>query len=100
MIGSMDYTKCDDCPISITCCENILKQLRCYSCIHYVQGVCTVYGKLPDMRGCCGLAVQIKLAECFGAVVVANRDFGIECCLVDCLGCEECMKEWEERQAE
>lgn len=40
------------------------------------------------------------IRECLNAPVTIWKDGTLDCALVSVLGCEECMRQWEERQTE
>jgi hypothetical protein len=104
VIGQMQYTICGNshlskCPNERNCIDKILTMPQCFTCFHYKNKLddegftCTIHGDLPEMRGCCGLYIESELEYCFNGWS-HRRDWGLDCGLVDTIGCEQCQEEW------
>lgn len=91
----MSYRPCSQCDNS-ACKNDPLHQPQCFSCQHWIGTHCTIHGLIESNRGCCEHFKKIRPVDCFEAVIY-RRDDGVRCTLIDVCGCEECYKNWEER---
>lgn len=92
------------------------------TCEHWERGTCPVYQEKGPCNDCiyhgsgdnkyyqgyknCTFEcssykkTSLKIQYCFGAPVQKYEDGTMFCPLVEPIGCEECIKEWEKRQEE
>jgi len=109
MIGTLEYTRCSPnpfgffhvCPNHCACVDKILTMPQCFSCWHWrqVDCRCSIHGKLPDPRGCCGLYIKSPLEYCIKGWA-HKREWGLDCGWVDTIGCEACIAEDERMRGE